>query len=312
VTDRPSAGARLTRILEAIRRRPSPRVQRVLLVVSVVIFVAAAVAGIDRFPATNQVRWGLVVAAGGLGMPLNVALNAAEFQVIGRMLGQRVGFGTGVRVTIVGSAANLLPLPGSTLVRIQALAAGGGRYRRVVSATVVVGVLAVGASLLLAGVAQAPTAPPLLVAGVLAAGVAALGLGLAVLRVSGADRLEMRWGAAAIALEFLYASISALRLWLILVGLGMDVGLPSAFALTAVGTLATAVGFFPAGIGIRETLMGAVSPLVGVPMAVGLTGAVAERTFWFIVLAVAALVLLAREGSTAFTGSGSDDPGPAS
>ena len=84
----------------------------------------------------------------------------------------------------------------------------------------------------------------------------------------------------------------------------------------ASGSIATAASFFPGELGIKELIVGLVSPLVGVPVAVGVTGAVVTRLFGFAVLAVAASVLIvgdfvrrSRHGAPA-TGATSPDDEP--
>jgi hypothetical protein len=48
-------------------------------------------------------------------------------------------------------------------------------------------------------------------------------------------------------------------------------------------------------MGVKEALVGLVSPLVGVPVAVGITGAVVTRLFGFATLAVASSTLVVRD-----------------
>ena len=304
-------GGALVEKLRKVRRRPSRRAERALLLTSFLIFVVVAVAGAVNFPEVDEVRWWLLLLAGGLGMPLNVILNAVEFQIIGRFVGQRVRFARATKVTVVGSAANMLPIPGSTLVRIQALVADEASYRGAITASVAVGIFSVGANLGLAGVALSTRAEPLVVGGLLGASALAVFAAVASIRVSFDGTVTLRWGGAAFAIEILYASTAAVRLYLILLGLGLDIGLPAAFALTAAGSLATAVGFFPGGLGIREVFVGLISPLVGVPVAAGMVGQVVTRLFWFGVLAVAALILFVREGRQVFRGEQTDEPLPA-
>ena len=289
---------RVTALLARARRRPSRQAERLLFAVSLLTFVGAAVVAAGRFPdAQPDIRWGLLAAAGLVGMPANIVLNAAEFHIIGRFVNQRVPAARAVKVTVLGSAANLLPIPGSTLVRVQALVADKARYRDAIAASIAVGVLSVGANLILAGLAQAQRAPATVVLGLVGAGVAVTAIALAAVATvrSHAPTARLSW--AAFGIEVLYASVSAVRLWVILLALGLEVPLASAFALAATGSLATAVGFFPAGLGIREALIGAISPLVGLPLAAGLAGAVVERLFWFVVLAIAAGIILLRTGA---------------
>jgi uncharacterized membrane protein YbhN (UPF0104 family) len=286
-----------------LKTRPSQRTERALMGISFALFVIAGLYGALNFPAVQrEVRWEYLAVAAIAGMPPTIALNAVEFQIIGRLVQQRISFGYAIKVTIVGSAANMLPIPGSTLVRIQALAGKRARYRDAITASIVIGVLSVAANFWLATLALVGTVPLSSITVLACAAVAVTGGAWIVNQVVFAGLGTRRFGAYAFGLELVYATVTALRLWLVLVGLGMEIGVASAFALTAAGSIATAVGFFPAGLGLREALMGAVSPLVGIPVAAGLAGSVLDRLFWFAVLAVASVILLVRDGSRIFRG----------
>ena len=290
-------GKTVTHLALRARRRPSPRVERILLSISFVVFVGTAITAAWNLPSLDpQIRWGLLGAA-ALITPANVVLNAVEFQVIARFVSQRIPLRRAIRITVLGSAANLLPIPGSTLVRVHALATGRATYRSAIGASVAVGVMSVGANLLLAGTVLIKQASFGVVAALLGAGILTTAAGLGVISLGTGQRHNHRFAATAFGVELLYASVSAVRLWMILLGLGTDVELASAFALTAAGALATAVGFFPGGLGLRELLVGTVSPLVGLSITAGLSGAVLQRLFGLTVLALAAGTILLRTRS---------------
>ena len=201
-----------------------------------------------------------------------------------------------MRVTIVGSAANLLPLPGGALVRVQALASRGARYRHTITAAGVIGLMSIGAQLVLVSVANVAEASVGLLLALFAGGLVVIAISVAILRTAASDtRRVTRFGCYILILELVYAAMAAVRLWLIFIGLGVDLDLPAVFALSAVGSVATAIGFFPGALGVKEALVGVVSPLVGVPVAVGVTGAVVSRLFGFAVLAVASCTLVVRD-----------------
>lgn len=287
-------GEALTRIALRARRRPSLRAERILLGISFVVFVGTAIAAAWNLPSADpQIRWALLGAA-ALLTPANLVLNAVEFQVIARFVRQRIPLPRAVKVTVLGSAANLLPLPGSTLVRVHALAANRATYRGAFGASIAVGVMSVAANLLLAGTVMIQRAPSWVVAALLGAGAFATAAALGIVSLGPGQRHNLRFAATAFGVELVYASVSAVRLWLILLGLGTDVALASAFALTAAGALATAVGFFPGGLGLRELLVGMISPLVGLTIPAGLSGAVLQRLLGLSVLALAAGTILVR------------------
>lgn len=301
------AGGIAAQLVERIRRRPSARVQRTLLAVSLFAFVAMGVIALRNFPDVGErIRWSILIPVGVIGMSANLILNAVEFQVIGRVVDQRIRLLRAMRVTIIGSAANLLPLPGSTLVRVQALASDGARFRHAITGSVTIGVMSVGATLVLVSVANVREASAGLVLALLLTGCLVILVAFAMLRTACDTARATRFGLYALGVEAAYATIASFRLWLIFIGLGIDVGLPAAFALSAAGSIATAIGFFPAGLGLQEALVGVLSPLVGIPAVAGLAGAVVSRLFSFIILAAASGFLLARGGERRFTEVGPD------
>ncbi len=274
---------------EKARRKPSPRVERILLAVSFVAFVVLGVLAIKNFPDVAHTRWGILLAAGILGQCASLVFNAGEFAVTARFVGQRVPMHRAMRVTIIGSAANLLPLPGGALVRVQALAADGARYRHSLTAAAAIGVTSVGSTFIVVGLANTGTAGTWTVLGLIALGIVVIAIAAAMLRTAApSSRRAARYSLYFVLVEAGYAIMASFRMWGIFQGLGVHVSIPAAFALSGVGSIATAASFFPGELGIKELIVGLVSPLVGVKVAVGITGAVVTRLFGFAILAVAA------------------------
>ena len=75
---------------------------------------------------------------------------------------------------------------------------------------------------------------------------------------------------------------------LILIGLGYEVTISQSVGLTVAGAVATTVGFFPAGLGLREGVVALISPIVGLPAIVGLAATIMDRMFRMALLGVAA------------------------
>jgi hypothetical protein len=292
-------GARLALRLvdEKVRRKPSKRVERILLIVSFIVFVVLGVIAVGNFPDVGTgIRWEILLPAGILGTGASLLFNAAEFSVTARFVGQEVPFLRSMRVTIIGSAANLLPLPGGALVRVQALASDGARYRHSLTAAATIGVMSVGATFVVVGIASSGTAGVGAVLALFGIGIVVSLVATAMLRTATSDaRHAGKYGVYFFVVEALYATMASFRLWGIFEGLGVHVSLPDAFALSGVGSIATAASFFPGEMGVKEALVGLVSPLVGVPVAVGITGAVVTRLFGFATLAVASSTLVVRD-----------------
>lgn len=290
--------------LQRTRRGSSPGRHRVMLGIAFVVFCVAGYFAYDSFPEDESVSWLPILVAGFVGTPLAVVLNGVEYRTSASMLGHRISLVEALRVTVIGTAANLLPVPGSVIVRVRALSGMGSSYAHALHASAAVGVLFVGTTVLLAGVAQLATSVYLLGGVWAASGVAALIAGhLLVRRRAGqrAPRLTLR----IVVIESAFVLTSALRLFLILHGLSYEPGFSDAVALTVAGVLATATGFFPAGLGLRELLVAGISPLVGLSAAAGLSAAVVDRLFGFVAAAaITAVVWLTNTPRDA-----TDEPG---
>lgn len=261
----------------------SPRAGRALALLSVAGFLAAAVyAVVELPPIEGGVDWWLIVLAGVTGGPAMVALLAAEYRASAFVVGHDVGWAVSLRVAVLATVANLLPLPGSVVVRTEALRRAGVGSARAIGSTVVIGVAWVSTTVLVVGLLHLTTVPlgPLLIA----SGVAGLVMG-AVLLTRIATSRALSAGARIVAIECGFVVVATLRLWLVLTALGIDADASDAAALTVAGVLSSVTGFVPAGLGVRELLTGALSPLVGIPAAVGVLAATLIRITQFIVLA---------------------------
>lgn len=294
-----SAGARLISRLSGLaarRRAPqSPARRRALLGAAGIVLAVGLAVAVRSFPKVDRdPRWWLLGIVGVLGPLVTAALNGAEYMVQARLVGLRVPFGRAIRVSILASAANLLPLPGSVVVRTGALTSGGAGLRKAVWATFAVGVVWIGATGLIAGSFQIFTDVRWVGLGVAVVGVVLLAIAASMLRRN-LDACEWRGlFARAVAVEASLTLVGGLRFLGVLVGFGFSVAPSQAVALTLAGVIATASGVFPGGIGIREALAAAVSPLVGLPAAVGLVAAAADRVAGLAILAAMTGVLVAR------------------
>lgn len=267
--------------------------RRWAMVVAFVGFVVAAVLSATNFPETEgPIAWHLILIGTVVGAPLSVLLNAFEYRSTAKSIGHNVDLWTALRVTVLGSAANMLPLPGSALVRMQAMTAMGSTARSAGAASLMAGLVWVGATITLAGAAQ------IVVGGAVSAGAAVTALGTAI-TAAGLVLLRRRgaavfWsvGPALVLIEVLFVALAALRLYLILRGLRVDVGAADALGLTVAAAVATAAGIAPAGLGLREALTGGISPLVGIPAAAGIGAAVVDRIARMVLLAILASVFM--------------------
>jgi hypothetical protein len=247
--------------------------------------------------ALRSANWLLVVIAASTGTLISQFLNSLEFREIGRASGTEFTVVESVRISLIGSAANLLPVPGSVAVRLHAIKASGSSLGRGAAASVGVGGYFVSVTLLIAGLVTALTRGgwPAVVATVI--GAAGSVISATVLIKAGCSDAAIHF--RVVVIEAALIAVGGIRITLVLVGLVFDVDLSQGVGLTVAGALTTAVGFFPAGLGLRELLVAGISPIVGIAASAGLTGAIVDRFFRMVLLAAVAIWLSIRPGAEA-------------
>lgn len=304
MTTTPADGlaGRLGRVLGRLpgRRARSAGADRAILALAALLFVAAFAFGLGAVPSEDLhlTVWPLVVLA-VVVVPLATVANGLEYAVAARIGGHRVAMGEALEISVLSSAANLLPLPGAALVRVRAMRRRGSSYRQALAVTVVVGGAWLATSLVLAGALLAlrrGATEGVAVAAVLGAGVLGLGaiaVGVGRLAPPGEARPLV---AGLLGAEVLAVVVAAARFLLVLRALGLDVAVEQAVALTVAGVVASALGFVPGGLGLREALAGAIAGLVGLPVATGVLAAAVDRLVGLPVLALLAAGVSVRAG----------------
>lgn len=294
-----SIGDRFEQVVARVARprQLSPNGRRLGLAAAAALFAVTAFLGVENLDDLGDTNWWLIIAAFAVGVPITVWLNAQEFRASATLVGATIPMRKAITVTIIGSAANLLPIPGSTVVRLRALTNAGARLGRAATSTATIGVLWLAVSFTLAGIGS--LADGRIGVGSAFTFIGAVGLaGGAVLTKRSSDAGDGaghpgRWSmyARILAIEVGFVLTGGLRYLALLHGIGADATLGQALALTISGSMATAASFFPGGLGIRELLAGATGPLVALPAATSLVVSVIDRIGWTAMLGVAAIVL---------------------
>jgi uncharacterized membrane protein YbhN (UPF0104 family) len=276
----------IARKLARLRNRRGS--ERILLGVAILIFLTSLILSYRNLPSVVlDWRW-LLLTAGATAVVLLV--NGLEYKVAGRMLGHPIGLGEAFRVGILSSAANLLPIPGAVLVRTQALKMKGSGYGEAFKSTGAIGAGWLGIALTLAGLLLALSGNLLVGLAFLMAGIGALVAMVILVRLAGGSATSSCL--QIIAVETVFVLLSGVRVYASLHGIGVNASATQALALTVAAALANAAGVFPGGLGLRELIAGALSPLVGLPIAAGVFGAAIDRLVGLIVLAVTTLVVI--------------------
>lgn len=288
----------LRRLLER-RTQPLPApLRRAVLAVAVVGLAVAMVWAWNRSGLTlDDLRWRPVLGLVLLAAPLSLLLKAGEFMVAARLVDQRPGTRASLEISVVSAAANLLPLPGSLLVTVQALAADGAGYARAVGAGAVPAIAWLGVTGVIGGTAIIVTGSGALGALVLAAGVAALGGAATMFRSVAPPEGRVTLAAAILAIEAAWLAVSGLRFTLAAAALGVELDPSQALALSVAGAATVAIGFVPGGLGVREALIAALAPVIGLDVETGILLGAVDRVVWLGFLGVAGVALASQRRS---------------
>ena len=162
------------------------------------------------------------------------------------------------------------------------------------TASAVPGLTWLGITGVVGGVAIAVEGPDALGAAAIAVGVGVLIVSALLLRAAVLPGARAKIVAAVLLVEFGWLGVSALRLGLAVAALGISVTPTQALALSVAGAITVAVGLFPGGLGLREALITALGPLIGLDIGTGVLLGTIDRLVWLSFLALAGAVLAAR------------------
>jgi hypothetical protein len=304
---RAGLGGRLERAARAVsdlanRIRPGAKAERIVLGIALAGLVTAAGFATRRLPHINgTTHWPLLVIVGLVGIPVTVLCNAAEYALSAQIVGQRPGLVETLRVTVLSTAANLLPLPGSVVVRMQRLKTRGASYKQAIRSTAIVGLAWVGVTCALAGGLLIGHEVTLFSIILLVVGVVLLGISFAMLWTRGPHEEAVSLAVKILLVEAATVASVGVRWFLVLRALGINATFRQALALTIAAATASVIGIVPGGLGLREGLAAAIGVVVGLPAAAGLLATTMDRAMALIVLALMAgvLVLTTRGGRDA-------------
>ena len=270
----------LTRILTLVQVRSvvAERIQRRLLPFALGAFIVAAALAARAYELPpDGIAWGYVAIALVAGVPATVALNAIEVSLAGQLVGRTIPLMSAVRIAVLGSAANVLPIPGALLVRMGDLLSRGTRPQLAFRAQVAIGFMWAGISCL--GVAIATAQESSSQSSWFWYLLAALGVVLGTIVL---PQRSLRYVVAILGVEAMAVVLIALRLTLAWSALGLGVDASASIAIAGANALAALVWVIPSGLALREGISAALASVVGLPPAVGVSGQVVDRLVGFV------------------------------
>jgi uncharacterized membrane protein YbhN (UPF0104 family) len=269
---------------------------RVALLVAALFFAGGLAWSVRAFPASlTELRLVPMLGVVLLGVPLTILLNAAEFIATADYTRRRSTWAGAVEVTIIATAANMLPLPGGTIARVAALRSLGASVRDGVRINLLAAVIWAAIALMYSG------------AWMLASGHKHYGLAFgsvgAVSFLPTLAYIARTAGSWNLALKFVFIRSSMLildsvHLLLCLWALGVSASFAQAASLALSGVAGSAVSIVPAGLGVREAVAGALASAVGLSLSAGFLAAALNRMLGLItVLPVAAWLTHGSRGT---------------
>ena len=284
---------RLSKLLagEAYQR---PAAKRIILFAACAAFLGGIFLAISASPdALQNLRWRPLAVFVAFAMPATMILNAIEFALSARLIGQSVTARQAFETTVIGTAANLLPIPGAAIVRIGTLKSSGATVTQGAYATAFTAIVFLGISSAYAGAW-------LLMLGLTGEGSALLIAGMGVLTVScwiAWRLLHAPLPAIAIAANrFGLVLLDVMRTYLAFAALGETASFGQASILSLSTVLGASVAIIPAGLGIREGIAALMAPLIGLHSATTYLATSLSRIVGLIVVLAtgAALAILTR------------------
>lgn len=272
----------------------SPRSKGIVLLVSLLVFVGGIVFSVRQNPnLVKDISWSFIALILLVGVPITVCINAIRFILTGKVLRQRIPIANALNITVLSTAANMLPLPGGILVRIAGLKTVETSYKEGVSATILI--FAVWAAMTCLYSASALCLMSLrftLVSMILFfVGIVLLTVSIYTLR-----KMEVNtWLIFAVSGNELVATVTdAFRLWLCFLALSETTTFIQSSVLTISAVAGSAVGVIPAGLGLREAVTALIGPVVSVTATAGFVAAALNRLLGLAGILPIALVLLLR------------------
>jgi uncharacterized membrane protein YbhN (UPF0104 family) len=255
-----------------------------LLGAAIALCIIAVAVAMGDLPARDDIRPAWIPVAAACAVATIVA-NSIEFRMMGTFVGSTIGFVPALRVSTMSSAANILPIPGAALVKIQALRREAVGLGPATAATVGVGLIWVGTGFLLT--ALLAFAAGRVGFGLSTAAGAAASLGAGYLLVPKVSNRHWRDVSLLVVFEIAATGLTILRLFATLGALGGS-SWTQAAALALTGIISTAVAIFPGGLGVREALSAGIAGFVDLDPGLAVVVVALDRVISLAVLAAMA------------------------
>ena len=275
-------------LIESIRQWIAhPKIKAIAFRLAALSLVVAVIAIIYHNPElilrADPISVGVVLL---IGVPATVLANTIEVQKLATLLGGQLSFRQAFQLNIIGSAANLLPIPGATVVRIGAMKVQGVHARRTFVASLILVGVWLALCFLLAGLAAVFHRHVLLGSGLVAFGflgiVAAIVISYILYRAPAAFSCLMMSKCALVLSD-------GFRLFFCLAAVGHTPDLLQVAGLLPSSVLGSAVSIVPAGLGVREGIGAALAPILSLDAGAVLVAMTLNRILGLMIVAPLAI-----------------------
>lgn len=243
-----------------------PAVQRVVFLCAAVVFGSGVVISLMASPdLLTKLKPVPILLLTFVFAPALIVLNTSLLLATCKITGAKMGMVSGLKLSILSSAANYLPLPGGPALRIVAMAESGATLKSASLANVAAALLWFGVTFLHAGF-WAFASGSVLYIFLGAIGLTALGVGVFLTRLVSKSFLDM---IILTIISLLTAICYAVGFWVALRSIGFEGGFAQAVIISIAGVIGAAASFAPAGLGVRELAAAYVASLVATAPALG-------------------------------------------
>lgn len=263
-------------------------VRRMILFAAFCIFSIGIFISLRSFPGeVGDIEYQFAVFNLVILTPISIFLLAVDFVLQCRFAGARIGFYRALEVTIVGSAANILPLPAGAAIRVAAVKGHGGKLSSGLYSILLFSVLMLCVGLLYSGFWMLSINTTVAIS-LIAVGLLLFAPSVLYMKLSSQEK-SIKFLSSVIFIKIFQIVISVSRIHLSFLALGFPVSYAQAASFVVSGALGTIIWIVPGGIGVRELFSAAMAPVVGIdPSAAFLAVAIS----WLIFLAAIAPLAL--------------------
>lgn len=267
-----TVGNFIFRVSEWVRRPIAYRLGMVLAGTIIISGLALSFKALSTEPFSLNVAFLLLLVLAGA--PATLALNTQAFHLSARIVSCPYSFLDSMRVTVLSSAANFMPLPGGLIVRISALRISGSGYRDAIFITAYTAFLWLSIALIVAGTGLA-----FIAANVSYYLLSLLGATVGIGAFLGVSSVARDYGLAVSLLLISLAThlVAACRFWLAFSALGFGISWAESAIVAGSGTAGSVVAIVPGGLGINEAAAALLTNLTGHAAASGFLAATLNR-----------------------------------